>query len=97
MLHIWFRNLSAAQSHGRTAKRLEPAADVDLRVALAAEMQRMRFVGLSVIPFEDSQVGIAAMDDKPAHGRRTLQATNLTLVIRTDQDGPPAKLGTAPV
>jgi len=38
------------------------------------------------IPLVDTELGIAAVNHEPAHRRGTLEAANLTLVNRTDQN-----------
>jgi hypothetical protein len=64
-------------------------------MTFAAEVQGFRLVCFGVIPFENSQVRIRTVNDKPAHWRGTLQAANFTLVNRTDQNFPPTMAGWA--
>ena len=54
-------------------------------MALAAEVQRARPVSLGRIPFENSQLGIAAMNHKPAHRIGSFIAADLTLVVGANQ------------
>jgi hypothetical protein len=58
-------------------------------MAFSAEVEGVGFICLRVIPFEDAELGIATVDDKPAHGGRAFEAANLTLIVSPDQDSPP--------
>ncbi len=40
----------------RTAKRLEPAADIDLGMGLTAEVERVGLVRLGRVPFVDAEL-----------------------------------------
>ena len=66
---VWFR--------GR-AGRLEPSADIDLRMRLSAEMTSAFLTGCLCVPFEDSQLIAVASNHEPVHGIRADDATYLT-------------------
>jgi hypothetical protein len=55
-------------------------------MCLPTKVKGVRFVCFGVIPLEDAEVGITAVDDKPAHRGRALKAADFTLVNSTDQD-----------
>lgn len=61
--------LPSAQPHRGTAKRFKPAADVHLCMTFPAEVQGLGLIGFRMIPFEDTQVGIATVNHEPTHRR----------------------------
>ena len=65
----------------RRADRFEPAADVDLGMRFAAEMSSRGAVGGRLLPAQDSELFVSALDHKPVHGIVADDAANLTLKL----------------
>lgn len=63
---------------------LKPAADVDLRVPLAAVVARTLRVRRFLGPLEDVQLQIAAVDHNPSAWLVALQPANLTSIDGID-------------
>jgi len=52
---------------GRRAGRVEPSADIDLRMGLTAEVSRARRVRNFRLPTQDGELGVSALNDEPVH------------------------------
>lgn len=65
----------------RDADGIEPAADVDLGVTLAAEVAGGFAVRGFSAPFVDGEGEVAALDDKPVHGVVGGEVADFTFVF----------------
>ena len=66
------------------AEGLEPAADVHLGVGFAAVVPGMGFVGSILVPFENGQLCIAAVDHNPPDRPVGLLTTDFTSIDRVN-------------
>lgn len=76
----WLRSL---------AIRLEPAADIHLRMRFAAIVPRALRIRSFLVPLENVELQIAAMDHDPASRTFALQSADLTPINRIDHPRPP--------
>ena len=68
-----------------TAKRLKPAADVDLGVGFAAIMPCVGSTSCFFRPLQNCKFGVAALDYNPAHRIIALDPANFTTINCVDQ------------
>ncbi len=69
------------QRFPRHANRLEPAADINLRVRLSAEVPSRRAVRRLQVPLEDRQFLVSTLNHKPMSRSRAGDPANLTLKL----------------
>ena len=75
-----------------SAEGFKPAADINLRVGLAAVVPRVGSAGCFRRPFENRKLSIAAMDHNPAHRILAFRTADFTLVIGLNHRSTPNNL-----
>ena len=75
---------------GSATEGFKPAADVDLSVGFAAEVERTGPVGFRAGPLPHLESRVGALDDKPAHRRGAFRPADFASIDCSQQaSGPP--------